>query len=169
MKPQPSETPTTEHIDFDMLNSIRFADGGGFPPSYQAFVQTYGWACSFGLWLIYPPVLQGFADGRARAQQLSEHFHIVYLDGQKEGFNWMVEPDGNWPLATQLEVFAWSENGDVLLWDTASRATNGEFPIWESRGMNSLHLLGHSLDQACAKLSERSGMTAVDPLRAHRI
>ena len=169
MKALPPATPTVEHIDFEALESFRFADGIGYPQSYKDFVTSYGWARSFGLWLIYPPVLTGFADGRARAQYLSEHFRVVYLDGQEEGFDWMVEPDGDWPQATRLEVFAWSENGDFLLWDTSIRAANGEFPIWESRGLNSLHRVGTSLDEACAELSERSGQATVDPLQAHKI
>lgn len=169
MKPQPPTTPTVEHIDFEALESFRFEDGMGFPQSYQNFVKTYGWARSFGMWLIYPPVRTGFADGRARAQNLSEHFQVVYLVGQEEGFDWMVEPDGDWQIATRLEVFGWSENGDFLLWDTSSRAANGEFPVWESRGLNSLHRIGSSLDEACAALNERSGLATIDPLQAHKI
>lgn len=60
----------------------------------------------------------------------------------------MVEPDATWSLPRSLHVFGWSENGDALLWDTASRGADGEFPVWESRSLNSLHRLGESLFEA---------------------
>lgn len=59
--------PSNDHIDFAELESFRFSNGGGFPASYQTFIRQYGWARTFGLWLVYPPVQQGFADGWQRA------------------------------------------------------------------------------------------------------
>ena len=55
--------PTLAHIDFALMDSYRFPDRQGFPDSYRAFIRHAGWARTFGLWLIYPPVLPGFADG----------------------------------------------------------------------------------------------------------
>ena len=81
----------------------------------------------------------------------------------------MIEPDGSWDLAERLEVFGWSENGDLLLWDIASRNADEEFPVWESRGMNTLHLLGSSLDEALLKLRERSEAQVIEPLRPARL
>ncbi|MDX2565525.1 hypothetical protein PV371_39325, partial [Streptomyces sp. TX20-6-3] len=114
-------SPTIEHIDFDVLDGYRFADGEGFPASYRAFVRHAGWGRAFGLWLVYPPVRSGYADGlHGRGTQLTSRFRASYRDGESEAFDWMVEPDGHWSLAATLEVFAWSENGDALLWDTGS-------------------------------------------------
>ncbi|GAA2915981.1 hypothetical protein JOD62_002579 [Microbacterium keratanolyticum] len=144
------------HIDFAALESFRFPDGLGYPPSYQAFVRECGWARTFGLWLIYPPVLPGYADGRERADNLTARFLDSYLDGQSEEFDWMVEPDGTWGTPASLRVFGWSENGDALLWDTSARRRDGEFPVWESRGLNALHLLGGSLAEALPLLRERA-------------
>ena len=70
-------TPTTSHIDTGALATHRFADGGGYPPSYRTFVEQYGWGRTFGLWLIYPPVRDGFADGRSRAEHLADRFRSV--------------------------------------------------------------------------------------------
>lgn len=148
--------PSTAHIDFAALESFRFPDGLGYPPSYQAFVRECGWARTFGLWLIYPPVLPGYADGRERADNLTARFLDSYLDGQSEEFDWMVEPDGTWGTPASLRVFGWSENGDALLWDTSERRRDGEFPVWESRGLNALHLLGGSLAEALPLLRERA-------------
>lgn len=146
-----SGTPTHEHIDLAALN------GDEFPPSYREFISTAGWARSFGLWLIYPPVLPGYADGlHGRSRHLTEHFRASYVDGRAEEFDWMIEPDGSWELADTLTVFGWSENGDALLWDTSSRDEHGEFAVWESRGMNSLHLLGKSLSEALPLLRGRA-------------
>ncbi|MEE1766799.1 hypothetical protein PUR34_00790 [Streptomyces sp. JV185] len=148
-------SPTIEHIDFEALYGYRFADGEGFPASYRAFVRHAGWGRAFGLWLVYPPVRSGCADGlHGRGTQLTKRFRASYRDGETEAFDWMVEPDGHWSLAAPLEVFAWSENGDALLWNTASRNTDGEFPIWESRALDSLHYLGADLRQALVR--ERS-------------
>lgn len=162
-------SPSLAHIDFGALDTFRFADGGGFPKSYSEFVRTAGWARTFGLWLIYPPVLTGFADGRGRALRLTEQFRAIFRDGEEEDFDWMIAPDGNWLLAAQLQVFGWSENGDVVLWDTAQRGANGEFPVWESRGMNTLHLLGANLDEALPGLSERAGNQSIEPLGASKL
>ena len=55
------------------MDSYRFPDRQGFPDSYRAFIRHAGWARTFGLWLIYPPVLPGFADGwQGRARNLTE-------------------------------------------------------------------------------------------------
>lgn len=150
-----SGTPTHDHIDLAAL------DGDEFPPSYREFITAAGWARSFGIWLIYPPVLPGYADGlRGRSRHLTERFRASYVDGRAEEFDWMIEPDGSWQVAETLTVFGWSENGDALLWDTSSRDEHGEFTVWESRGMNSLYLLGHSLSEALPLLRERAAALA---------
>lgn len=150
-------SPTTEHIDFEALDGYRFADGEGLPTSYRAFVRHAGWARAFGLWLVYPPVRPGYADGlHGRGTQLTTRFRASYREGESEGFDWMVEPDGNWSLSATLEVFAWSENGDALLWDSASRNTDGEFRIWESCAFDSLQYLGADLRAALPLMLDRS-------------
>lgn len=167
-------TPTVSHLDLDALDSNPFADGGGFPESYREFVRSLGWGRLFGLWLVYPPVLEGYADGwQARSRILTERLREAYRDGQVEEFDWMVEPDGNWSLVDSLRVFAFSENGDVLLWDTAVRDGRGEFPVYCSQGMNSLRLLGPSLYAAAPllraeALSDESDFD-FEPLAAQRL
>ncbi len=166
--------PTLEHLDLGVLDTYRFADGGGFPESYRGFVRSLGWGRLFGLWLVYPPVLEGYADGwQARSRILTERLGEAYRDGQDEGYDWMVEPDGDWSLVDSLRVFAISENGDVLLWDTAVRDGRGEFPVYCSQGMNSLRLLGPSLDAAAPVLRAEvlSGESEFDfePLAAQRL
>ncbi|MBP6685950.1 MAG: hypothetical protein KA158_11060 [Leucobacter sp.] len=146
-----SGAPTHEHIDFAALS------GDEFPPSYREFITSAGWARSFGIWLIYPPVLPGYADGlHGRSRHLTERFRESYSDGKAEEFDWMIEPDGTWQIADALTVFGWSENGDALLWDTSARDEHGEFAVWESRGMNSLYLLGQSLSEALPLLRQRA-------------
>ncbi|MFI2209818.1 hypothetical protein [Streptomyces sp. NPDC020141] len=168
--------PTVGHIDFEALDAYRFADGGGFPASYRAFVRRAGWGRAFGLWLVYPPVLPGYADGwHGRGTELTRRFRASCRDGENEAFDWMVEPDGNWSLPASLEVFAWSENGDALLWNSSARDPDGEFPVWESRSLNSLHRLGSDLHQALPLIRARSADTLgsrpfdVEPLRAARL
>lgn len=152
-----SAPATTNHIDHDLLTGYRFEDGDGFPDSYRAFVAHVGWARLFGLWLIYPPVLPGYADGwQGRAQNLTDAFRVAYRDGRAEDFTWMVEPDGDWSMVDGLQTFGWSENGDLLLWDTSSRTGDGEFTIWVSLSWNSLHRLGASLREALPVLRTRA-------------
>ena len=148
---------TLQHIDFTVLDSFRFPDRQGFPDSYRAFIRHAGWARTFGLWLIYPPVLPGFADGwQGRARNLTAHLRSVYREGRDDEFDWMIEPDGDWSLPDSLQVFGWSENGDALLWDTASRGADGEFPVWESRSFNSLHRLGGSFHEVLPSIRTRA-------------
>lgn len=165
--------PTLEHIDLEVLDSCRFPDGSGVPESYRAFIRYAGWG---RLWLIYPPVLPGFADGlQGRAEKLTTHFRAVYREGQEEDFDWMVEPDADWSRPVSLRVFGWSENGDALLWDTASRAPDGEFAVWESRSLDALHKLGGSLSEALPLIRARAhGLFGspghdVEPLPAVRL
>ena len=164
---------STGHIDFAALESFRFAEGGGYPPSYRDFIRRYGWARTFGLWLIYPPVFPGYADGRGRAEVLNERFRDRYRDGRAEEFKWMIKPNGDWARVEALHVFGWSENGDALLWDTSARRADGEFPVWESRGLDSLHLLGPTLSDALSAIRDtRSGSESradIEPLPPVRL
>lgn len=159
----------------DELEKVRFPDSGGFPPSYVAYVQRVGWARLFGLWLLYPPVRPGYADGLSgRGGNLTERFRVGCRDAQENGYDWVIEPDGDWDLAERLEVFGWSENGDALLWDTSARDSAGEFPIWESPRMQALHRRGTDLGEVLAGLRERSvGLTHpsfdAEPLPAVRL
>ncbi len=41
--------PTRAHLDLTQLAEHRFADGGGYPPSYRAFIERFGWARTLGL------------------------------------------------------------------------------------------------------------------------
>jgi hypothetical protein len=153
-----SGRPALFHVDFAELDSFRFADGFGFPPSYRGYIRHAGWARLFGLWLIYPPVLPGWADGLSgRGGVLTRRFRETYVDGRAEGFDWMVEPDGSWELAASLEAFGWSENGDYMLWDTSSRATDGEFPVWVSYGGDALHRAGADLREALIMIRNHIG------------
>ncbi|NKT04848.1 hypothetical protein GS485_08705 [Rhodococcus hoagii] len=150
-------TPTVSHLDLALLETFTFADASGFPPSYRDFVRNLGWGRLFRSWLVYPPVLDGYADGwQARSRILTERLQETYRDGRTEDFDWMIEPDGDWSLIDSLRVFAISENGDVLVWDTAARDGHGELPVYCSQGMNSLRLLGRSLDAAVTVLRAES-------------
>ncbi|NKZ76513.1 hypothetical protein GTA28_06470 [Rhodococcus hoagii] len=150
-------TPTVSHLDLALLETFTFADGGGLPASYRDFVRNLGWGRLFRLWLVYPPVLDGYADGwQARSRILTERLQETYRDGRTEDFGWMIKPDGDWSLIDSLRVFAISQNGDVLVWDTAARDEHGELPVYCSQGMNSLRLLGRSLDAAVTVLRAES-------------
>ncbi|GLU87764.1 hypothetical protein Agsp01_00190 [Agromyces sp. NBRC 114283] len=53
-------------------------------------MRAAGWGRLFGLWLVYPPVLAGYADGwPGRTTRLTERFHESYAAGRIEGYDWM--------------------------------------------------------------------------------
>jgi hypothetical protein len=135
------------------LEEYRFGDGRGFPESYRAFVRELGWGRLFGLWLVYPPVRPGYADGwQRRCRILTDRFRAVYREGEAKDYGWMIEPDGNWAMVDALEVVAWSENGDLLLWDVSARDAHGEFPVYRSGRIDTIELVGPSLDVAMRRL-----------------
>jgi hypothetical protein len=151
--------PSLEHVDLTMLDSYSFPDGRGFPDSYREFIRHSGWARAYGLWLIYPPVMPGFDtcdSWQDRAQVLTGRFQDFYREGRRLGYDFLLEPDGDWSLALSLMVFGWSENGDYLLWETASRGVDGEFPVWVSARGQSMRRLGACLHRALEVLRTES-------------
>lgn len=72
----------------------------------------------------------------------------------------MVEPDGARDLVRRLVVLVSSENGDPLLWHTASRTEDGELTVWCSTGLDSLTFLGASWTAALPRLRGRSEPSA---------
>ncbi|VXB67854.1 conserved hypothetical protein [Microbacterium sp. 8M] len=145
-------------LDEDAIDSHRLPDGAGFPPSYVSFVRSFGWGRLFGLWLIYTPVLQGFGDGVvARGGRLTASLHEDFDDGRAQGYGWKIEPDGSWELARRLVIFAMSENGDYLAWDTGGRDQDGELPIYHTARFNSLTYAGRDLHAALEWLRGRDG------------
>lgn len=144
-----SSEPTAPLLDENTIESHRLPDGAGLPPSYVSFVRAFGWGRLFGLWLIYTPVPSGFGDGIVgRGRYLTEQLHEDYIDGRTEGYDWKVEPDGSWEIAQRLSVFAMSENGDYLAWDTGARDHRGELPIYHTSRFNSLTSIGRDLHEA---------------------
>jgi len=157
------------HIDRTALAEHRFADGDGYPPSYVSFVQRVGWARALDLWLIYPPVLPGWADGvDGRGRVLTDRFREIYADARDEEFDWKVEPDGSWDVAASAVVFGWSENGDALLWDTRTRRADGEFDVYLSAHLDALRRIGSTLDEALEHLADGDALSA-HPLSGFRL
>ncbi|WP_068904399.1 hypothetical protein [Planomonospora sphaerica] len=149
--------PALGAVAQDLLTGHRFADGEGFPASYREYVSRAGFSRLFGLWFVHPPARDGFADGwQHRVAHLTKVFRRSYAEGRTEEFDWMIAPDGAWSMIGGLVVFAFSENGDVLLWDTRRRV-DGEFDVYFSAQLDSLHRLGASLGEALPRLRELSG------------
>jgi len=115
-----------------------------------------GFCRLFGLWLIYPPAVPGVADGwDGRGQVLTQQFHETFAAGRREDFDWLVEPDGDWELASRLVLFGWSENGDGLFWDPDDPSEE-ELAVWASYRFDSLHRLGPSLPSALPRLRDNA-------------
>ena len=97
--------------------------------------------------------LGGVAGFIATVKQI-EIIHDVHSPNGSAVLYTATMPGG--PIPDSLQVFGWSENGDALLWDTASRGADGEFPVWESRSFNSLHRLGGSFHEALPSIRTRA-------------
>lgn len=150
-------------LDEHTIGDHQLTDGAGFPPSYLSFVREFGWGRLFGLWLIYTPVPPGFGDGVVgRGRYLSEALHRDFQEGRAEGYDWKIEPDGSWSIAERLVVFAMSENGDYLAWDTGSRGPDAELPIFHTSRFNSLTHIGNDLHEAIDWLRRGSGDPAAE-------
>ncbi len=65
--------------------------------------------------------------------------------------------------AQRLAVFAMSENGDYLAWDTGARDENDELPIYHTTRFNSLTNIGRDLHEALEWLRERDNDPDSDP------
>ena len=141
--------PPVPTLDEHDIEGHRLPDGRGFPPSYISFARTFGWGRLFGLWLVYTPVPSGFGDGVVgRGGYLTDQLRLDFRDGRAEKYDWKIEPDGSWELAERLVVFAMSENGDYLAWDTGARDGDGELPIFHTTRFNSLTRIGGDLYEA---------------------
>lgn len=153
--------PPKPLLDTHTLENHQLSDGRGFPPSYVSFVRAFGWGRLFGLWLVYTPVPPGHADGLlGRGGRLTVRLREEFQQWQNEGYDWAVEPDGSWETPQRLEVFAMSENGDYLTWDTGSRDVQGEMQIYHTNRFNSLTRIGGNLHEAIEALRVRDAGTA---------
>ncbi|AZS38909.1 MULTISPECIES: hypothetical protein [Microbacterium] len=140
------DRPRAPILDADAIDDHRMDDGLGFPPSYVSFVREFGWGRLFGLWLIYTPVPAGFGDGvLGRGRRLTEQLRDAFRESQALGYDWIVEPRESWDVTKRLTVFATSENGDYLAWDTGSRDGRLEMPIYHTTRFNSLTRIGSDL------------------------
>ena len=145
--------PPEPLLDPRVLDGHRLSDGGGLPPSYGSFVRAFGWGRLFGLWLVYTPVPSGRADGLlGRGGALTTRLREEFGEWQREGYDWAIEPDGAWDLPSRLEVFAMSENGDYLAWDTGSRDAEGELTIYLTSRFTSLTRFGDDLHEVVERL-----------------
>ena len=154
----------TPLLDEHTIEHHRLPDGAGFPPSYLSFVRTFGWGRLHGLWLIYTPVPSGFGDGVVgRGGHLTERLRLDFREGRTEGCDWKIEPDGSWELADRLVVFAMSENGEHLAWDTGARDDHDdELTIYHTTLFDSLTNIGGDLHEAIEWLRARHSDSSVD-------
>ncbi len=157
--------PPTPILDERIIEQHRLPDGAGLPPSYISFARTFGWGRLFGLWLIYTPVPPGLGDGLVgRGGHLTARLHEEFREGRAEEYDWKIEPDGSWELAERLVVFAMSENGDYLAWDTGDRDGNRELPIFHTTRFDSLTRIGDDLYEAVEALRGSYGDLGEDPI-----
>ena len=71
--------------DPNELANFRFANGRGFPASYQRFATQYGWGRSLGNYLVYIPTKPHYCDSWQQARAVVKSSYIHDLD-EYEGF-----------------------------------------------------------------------------------
>ena len=71
--------------DPDELANFRFANGRGFPTSYQRFATQYGWGRSLGNYLVHIPTNPQYCDSWQQASAAVKSSYIHDLD-EYEGF-----------------------------------------------------------------------------------
>ncbi|KQY73596.1 hypothetical protein ASD13_15800 [Microbacterium sp. Root1433D1] len=99
-----------------------------------------------------------------RGGHLTDRLRPDFREGRTEGYNWKIEPDGSWELADRPVVFAMSENGDYLAWDTGSRSHDGELPIFHTTRFDSLARIGDDLYDAVEWLRADVNRQDSDPV-----
>lgn len=157
--------PAAPLLDEQTIERHRLPDGAPLPPSYVSFVRAFGWGRLFGLWLIYTPVPSGFGDGIVgRGGYLTDRLHQEFDEGRADDDTWKIEPDGSWDIAQRLVVFAMSENGDYLAWDTGARDSDDELPIFHTTRFDSLTRVGDDLFEAVEWVRGRNSGRDSDPI-----
>ncbi|WP_310397508.1 SMI1/KNR4 family protein [Hymenobacter sp.] len=120
--------PVIAAADAEYLQAHRLADGGGFPPSYIDFATQLGWGRLCDLLLIYVPLGPYPDSWLVQSPKIRQFMNEFYQEMEHDPF--LLEPDGYESIDRSLVPFGASENGEYLAWDTAHRASDGEFPIY---------------------------------------
>ncbi len=141
--------------DPNELANFRFANGRGFPASYQRFATQYGWGRSLGNYLVHIPANPQYCDSWQQARAAVKSTYIADLD-EYEGF-FSAQHLG---LMARMEFFAKSESGTYLFWDIESRSSQDEFDIYAFDFREEPFLIGRSLDEVWFNLTRESAATA---------
>ena len=136
--------------DPNELANFRFANGRGFPASYQRFATQYGWGRSLGNYLVHIPTNPQYCDSWQQASAAVKSTYIADLD-EYEGFFSAQHVC----LMARMEFFAKSESGTYLFWDIESRSSQDEFDIYAFDFREE-----RSLDEVWFKLTRDSDTTA---------
>lgn len=116
-------------VDTGYLATHRLPDNLGFPPSYQAFAQEFGWGRLGGMFLIYVPLGDQPDSWLVRSPCIREAMTAFYQELNPDD-PFELEPDGYLGLEKALLPFAMSENGEYLAWDTSKRGPTNELPLY---------------------------------------
>ena len=141
--------------DPNELANFRFANGRGFPASYQRFATQYGWGRSLGNYLVHIPANPQYCDSWQQASAAVKSTYIADLD-EYEGFFSAQHVC----LMARMEFFAKSESGTYLFWDIESRPSQDEFDIYTFDFKEEPFLIGRSLDEVWFNLTRESAATA---------
>ena len=112
--------------DLQALTSFQFAGGYHFPKSYQAFVKEFGYGLTLGQFLIYVP-MGDYCDSIFVQVSVAQSY---MPDPNDEYFSPEdLAPDATLEIIKNLYLFARSENGYYLFWDTGQQQGQ-EFDIF---------------------------------------
>lgn len=141
--------------DPNELANFRFANGKGFPASYQRFARHYGWGRALGNYLVHIPANPQYCDSWQQAREAVKATYLYDLE-EYEGFF----SKQHLRLMARMECFAKSESGTYLFWDIESRPSQNEFDIYAFDFREEPFFIGCSLDEVWFKLTRESDATA---------
>jgi hypothetical protein len=136
--------------DASSLESFRFENGPGFPPSYKQFCEELGYGRLCGLFLIYPP-LGDHPDSFMMQNEDMKGLFEGYTDPPLFS---LTEQPGAIELVKNAEPFAKSENGEFLFWDIDNQLDDGEFPIYFTDFSSGVKAAGNSLKEFIAIVTD---------------
>ena len=140
------------------------------PPSYLQFVQEIGFGRLLGLFLAYIPLGENssYCDALESRNAYWKSIFQMYLKEYPDMLFIEQEADNKERLAN-AEPFLFSENGEVVFWDSRNRDDKGECPIYLVDFSTGIYLAGNTFKEFILNLTDKAKVKSIlkfedDPL-----
>lgn len=140
------------------------------PPSYLQFAQEIGFGRLLGLFLTYIPMGENtpYCDALEHRNAHWKEIFQMYLKEYPDRLFLKKEADNKERLAN-AEPFLFSENGEVVFWDSRNRDDKGECPIYLVDFSTGIYLAGNTFKEFILNLTDKAKVKSIlkfedDPL-----